>query len=113
MYPFIKYMAEDESASFAAQKDQTDSLFQHYKRLSEIRRSQALLTDSDATLRVVQHTADVYEYAIEKAGQTLSVVLNRQPTPQTVTRTAAQKDLLTGTSASRFTVPAYGGLILQ
>ncbi len=112
-YAFIKYMADGDAASFAAQQTAPDSLFQHYKRLTEIRRAQPLITDADASLRVVQNTADVYEFAIEKAGQALTVVLNRQPSPQTVTRGAMQKDLLTGTTATSFSVPAYGALILQ
>jgi len=112
-YPFIKFMADGDTASFAAQKDQADSLFRHYKRLSEIRRSQPLLTDAEATLRVVEHTSDVYEYALEKAGQAIFVVLNRRPAPQLVSRMSMQTDLLTGTRADRFNIPPYGALVLQ
>lgn len=112
-YAFIKYMADGDTASFAAQKDTADSLFQHYKRLSEIRRGQALLTDASATLRVVQDSADLYEYAVEKGGQTISVVINRKPMIQMVTRAAMQQDLLSGTRASSFNMPPYGSLILQ
>lgn len=112
-YPFIKYMSEDEPASWAAQKDDPASLLSHYKKLLSIRRSVALLTDADTQLDVVRSTAAVYEYALSKGAARVSVVLSRQAGAQAVTRTGMAKDLLTDTTAGSFSLPGYGVLVLQ
>lgn len=112
-YPFIKFMAADDRASWAAQKDGAGSLFRHYKQLLAIRRANSVLTDADAQLAVVQSTADLYEFTVQKGMKKLAVVVNRKPTPQTVTRAAASRDLLTGSTATSFNLPPYGALILE
>lgn len=112
-YPFIKYMSEDEPASWAAQKDDPTSLLSHYKKLLSIRRSVPLVTDTGAQLDLVRSTAAVYEYALSKGTARVSVVLSRQAAMQTVTRTGMAKDLLTDTTAGSFSLPGYGVLVLQ
>jgi glycosidase len=112
-YPFIKFMTETDPQSWAAQKGKPDSLLTYYKKLIAIRKANSVLTDLDATLDVAQQSADLYEYTLTKGGQTLSVVLNRKASNQTVMRAKAQQDLLTGASKQVFDVPAYGALILK
>jgi glycosidase len=112
-YPFIKFMTEDDLNSWAAQKDDPSSLFSYYRKLIEIRKANPVITDLNTQLTTVKNTADVYEFTLAQAGQSLTVVLNRKPLAQTIVRAAAVKDLITGTQASSFNVPPYGALILQ
>ena len=112
-YPFILYMQADDTSSWAAQKDDPASLYSYYKKLVAIRKANPLLTDPASQLSTVQNTPAVYEFKIEKAGQSLAVVLSRMATAQTVNRPAMSRDLISGTTATSFTVPPYGALILQ
>ena len=112
-YPFILNMPADDTNSWAAQKDDTNSLFNYYKKLVAIRKANPLLTDLSAQLTTVQNTADVFEFQLVKGGQSLAVVFNRKSTAQTITRAKMSKDLISGTTASAFTVSPYGALILQ
>jgi glycosidase len=112
-YPFILFMAADDPSSWAAQKDDAGSLFNYYKKLVAIRKANPLLTDPSADRAVAQNTAALYEFQVKSGTQSLSVVFNRQASVQTVNRGAMVKDLITGTQASSFDVPAYGALILQ
>lgn len=111
-YPFIKFMADGEPNSWAAQKDDLGSLFNYYKKLIAIRRAHPILTALDSTLTTVRNTADVYEFTLSKGGETIAVVLNRMSTAQTLTRPTAVEDLITGTTATSFDVPPHGALIL-
>ena len=112
-YPFILFMTADDPNSWAAQKDDAGSLFSYYKKLIAIRKANPLLTDLSAKLTTVQNTAAVYEFQVSKGGQSLSVVLSRMATTQTVNRPATSKDLITGASGTSFSVAPYGALILQ
>lgn len=112
-YPFIKFMTEDNASSWTAQKGDTDSLFAHYKKLIGIRKANPVITDLNATLTTVQNTADVYEFSLTGGGESLTVVLNRKATAQTITRTGPKTDLLTDTTGTSFSVPAHGALILE
>ncbi len=112
-YPYIKYMTESDPLSWEAQKDDPASLYSHYKKLLEIRKAHPALSAQAAQLSTVQNTADVYEYTVTDGNETLTVVLNRMSTTQTITRPAPVTDLLTSTQASSFDVPAHGALILQ
>jgi alpha-amylase len=112
-YPFIKFMTEEDPGSWAAQKDDVTSLYAYYKKLIQIRKAHSVFTNLAATLTTVQNTADVYEYSLSEGGQPISVVLNRRPSAQTITRARPARDLLTGgTPLSSFNVPPYGALIL-
>ncbi|HZF48121.1 MAG TPA: alpha-amylase family glycosyl hydrolase [Polyangiaceae bacterium] len=112
-YPFIKYMTESDPASWAAQKDEQDSLFNHYKKLVAIRKANPVITDPGAVLDTVQNTPDVYEFTLSNGADTLTVVLNRKGSAQTFTRPLMVEDLLTGTQGTSFDVPAHGALILK
>lgn len=112
-YPFIKYMAESEPASWAVQKDDAQSLFNYYRKLIAIRKANAVITDLDTQLATVQNTDKVFEFTLSKGGKSLTVVLSRMSTMQTVTRPASAKDLLTDTTGTSFSLPPYGALILQ
>ena len=68
-----------------------------------------LFTDPASQLSTVQNTPAVYEFKIEKAGQSLAVVLSRMATAQTVNRPVMSKDLITGTTATGS--PRKSGLI--
>lgn len=112
-YQFIQYMAETDPNSWAAQKDDPDSLYNHYKKLVQIRKGNAVFTAPAAQLNVVQNTATRFEYTVANGIQTRTVVLNRTANATTVTRTLPATDLLTNTTGLTFNVPAYGALILQ
>ncbi|WP_257451566.1 alpha-amylase family glycosyl hydrolase [Archangium lipolyticum] len=112
-YPYIKYMSEDDPHSWAAQKDDPDSLFNYYKKLIAIRKANALFTDSRTRFETVQNTAETFEYTLSKDGKTLTVVLNRLPEPRKISRPSEATDLLTGTKGTSFDVPEFGALILQ
>ncbi len=111
-YPYIKYMSETEPASWAAQKDDPDSLFNWYKLLVGIRKAHPLLTDLAATRSVTQDTATLYEAKVAGGGQSISIVLNRTEASQMVTRPVAETDLITGQTATTFDVPGRGVLVL-
>lgn len=111
-YPYIKYMAETEPASWAAQKDDPQSLYSWYKLLVGLRKAHPVLTDLAATRSVAADTATIYEARVEGGGEALSIVLNRTAQPQVVTRAAAETDLITGQTATQFDVPARGVLVL-
>jgi hypothetical protein len=106
-------MADGDTGSWAAQKDDPNSLFSYYKKLVAIRKANPLLTDPTAARTTVQNTASVYEFRVSSGAQSLSVVLSRQGTMQTVTRAMMAKDLITGAQGTSFNVPPYGALILQ
>lgn len=114
-YPFIKYMTENDSASYAAQAGQitpTPSLYELYKILIAIRKAHPATTALDTTINVTQNTADVYEYTLTKGPDTLTVVLNRKATTATITRPTSVTDLITKVKGTSFSVPAHGVLIL-
>jgi len=106
-------MTESDPASWAAQKDEQDSLFNHYKKLVAIRKANPVITDPGAVLDTVQNTPDVYEFTLSNGADTLTVVLNRKGSAQTFTRPLMVEDLLTGTQGTSFDVPAHGALILK
>lgn len=112
-YPFIKFMSEKEESSFVAQKGVPGSLFEHYRKLIQIRKANAAITDLDTQLTTVQNTANIYEYSISKGLAKISVVLNRSASTQTVTRLIPAMDLLTGKTGLSFDIPAHGSLVLQ
>lgn len=113
-YSFIKYMSETEPASWAAQKDDPNSLYNYYKTLVGIRKANAaMFTAADTVLATVQNTADWYEFSLTNGNKTMWVVLNRKNTMQTATRPMPKKDLISGNMGSMFSVPAYGALILE
>lgn len=112
-YPFIKFMTESEPASWAAQKDDPQSLLSHYKKLIAIRKANSLMTDLDTQITTVQNTDKTFEFTLSKGGATITVVLSRMSTAQTILRPLSAKDLLTDVTGVSFTVPPYGALILQ
>lgn len=112
-YPYIKFMTEMDSASWAAQKDDTNSLYNYYKQLVAIRKAHPAMTAQNAQLTTVQNTADAYEYTLSDGVESLTVILNRKSTPQTFTRPTQVTDLITQVSSTSFDVPAYGAVILQ
>jgi len=112
-YPFIKFMSDKDQSSWAVQQGDATSLYAHYKKLIQIRKATPAITALDTQMTTVQNTASVYEYALTKGSATVSVVLNRKASTQTVTRPAAVTDLLSGKTGTSFDVPAYGALILQ
>ena len=112
-YPFIKFMTEVDPNSWAAQKDDQDSLFNHYKQLVAIRKANPVITDPKAVLKTVQNTANVYEFTLSSGADMLTVVLNRQGSTLTITRPAMVTDLITNTQGTSFDVPAHGALILK
>ncbi|EYF06064.1 alpha-amylase family glycosyl hydrolase [Chondromyces apiculatus] len=111
-YPFIKFMSESEPASVEAQMSDPESLYSHYKSLIQIRRTHHFITNSDVVAVKKQDTATWYEYSLTAGGQSLTVLLNRTATDQTLARTMVT-DLLSGSNGPVFNVPAYGALILQ
>ncbi|NUQ78675.1 MAG: hypothetical protein HUU21_34535 [Polyangiaceae bacterium] len=112
-YPFIKFMTETDPNSWAAQKDNPDSLYNHYKALVAIRKANPVITDPMAVLDTVQNTADIYEFTLSNGADTLTVVLNRKGTPQMVTRPLMVTDLLTNTQGTMFEMAPHGALILK
>jgi alpha-amylase len=112
-YPFVKFMAESDPASWAAQAGDATSLFSQYKKLIAIRKANPVLTDLASTISLVQNTPDVYEYTLAKGADMLTVVLNRKSTAQTFDRPAAATDLISGQAGTSFDVPAYGAAILK
>jgi glycosidase len=112
-YPFIKFMTETDPASWAAQKDDQESLFNHYKKLVAIRKANPVITDPMAVLDTVENTADVYEFTLSNGADKVTVVLNRKGETQTFTRPLMATDLLTNTVGTSFDVPAHGALILK
>ncbi|MRG97642.1 alpha-amylase family glycosyl hydrolase [Polyangium spumosum] len=112
-YPFVKFMSEEEPASWAAQEADTSSLLHHYRKLIGIRKAHAVFTDLDATITLVKNAEDVYEYRLEKGAASISVVLSRTSTPQTITWPAAATELLSGATGTSFELPAYGAIIVQ
>ncbi|HVK65737.1 MAG TPA: alpha-amylase family glycosyl hydrolase [Polyangium sp.] len=112
-YPFVKFMSEQEPASWAAQEADASSLLHHYRKLVAIRKAHAVFTDLAATITLVKNTADVYEYKLQSGAETISVVLNRKSTPQTIAWGAAATELLTGITGMSFELPAYGAILVQ
>lgn len=112
-YRFIKFMAASDANSWAAQRNDTNSLYNYYKRLVTVRKANPLLTDPTATRATVTNSATLFEFRVTQGTQSLSVVLNRTANAQTVTRLTSSTDLLTSTQGTSFSLPAYGALILQ
>jgi glycosidase len=112
-YRFIKFMQANDPNSWAAQRNDPNSLYSYYKKLVQVRKATPLLTDPTATRATVTNSTSLYEFRVTKATQSLSVVMNRTSNPQTVTRPTTSTDLLTNTTNTSFTVPPYGTLILQ
>ncbi|MCK6590899.1 MAG: hypothetical protein L6Q76_25350 [Polyangiaceae bacterium] len=106
-------MTETDPNSWAAQKDNPDSLYNHYKALVAIRKANPVITDPMAVLDTVQNTADIYEFTLSNGADTLTVVLNRKGTPQMVTRPLMVTDLLTNTQGTMFEMAPHGALILK
>lgn len=111
-YPYIKYMTETEPASWAAQKDDPASLYSWYKQLVAIRKANPVLTNHASTRSVIVDTSTIYEAKVEGNGAKVSIVLNRTATAQPVMRPVAEKDLITGQTATAFNVPPRGVLLL-
>jgi len=110
-YQYIKFMMDQDPNSWAAQKDDPDSLFSHYKKLIEVRKATAALTAPAAQLSKLQDSAQWYEFTVTNGVAQITVLLNRQATAQTVTR-AGVTDRLSGQTGPVFNVPPYGSLIL-
>jgi trehalose-6-phosphate hydrolase len=111
-YPFVKFISETESASWAAQKDDAKSILQYYKKLVGIRKKHSALTDLASTLTVVADTADVYEYALDNGKEKLTVVLNRKSSVAMYTAPAPSTDQLSNVQGTTFAIPAYGSIVL-
>ncbi len=111
-YPFIKFMAATEPASWAAQKDVPASLLQHYKKLVSVRKKHSALTDLTSTLTVVADTADTYQYTLDDGKEKLTVVLNRKSSGSAYTAALPSTDQLLGEQGTSFMIPAYGAIVL-
>jgi alpha-amylase len=111
-YPFIKFMGETDDASWATQKDDSASLFAHYKKLVSVRKAHPSLTDLAATRTVVTDNADMYVFTTENMTEKLTIVLNRKSAASMFTASAQASDLLSGAQGTAFNVPAFGTLIL-
>jgi glycosidase len=111
-YPFIKFMSETESASWAAQKDVSTSLLQYYKKLVGIRKAHSALTDLASMLTVVTDTADLYVYTLDNGQEKLTVVLNRKSSSTPYTASVPSTDLLSLAQGTAFPIPAYGAIVL-
>ncbi|MDI1449551.1 alpha-amylase family glycosyl hydrolase [Polyangium sp. 6x1] len=112
-YPFVKFMSEIEPASWAAQDDDPTSLLNHYRLLIAFRRTIPVFTDLAASITLVKDTDDVYQYKLKNDAATISVVLSRKSTPQTITWGGAAEELITGWTGTSFNLPAYGVLLVQ
>lgn len=111
-YRYVKFMTDPDPASLAAQVNDQNSLYNHYRSLIAIRKGHPVITAVGSTVTSTLANLMFTAYTISGGGQSIVVVLNRTNAMQTYTKQGAPvTDLLTGTTGTSFQVPAYGSVI--
>lgn len=108
-YENLKYTISNDGISYEEQKGKSDSIFEHYKKLINIRKSNKLLYNSNNFEKLTSLPNKIYGY---KVGD-LYILHNLDKEERQIELNNSSSDLLSEIYSQTHTMKPYGTLILK